>query len=64
MLTSNMTMKQSQNERPSAPPREPMFSVATAIFALNLERKDMLVGSFQSLSRCIMNGRSELSGDK
>jgi hypothetical protein len=35
-LTTRMTIKQSQNPRPRTPPSEPMFKVATAMFALNL----------------------------
>lgn len=35
-LTTRMTMKLSQNLRPIAPPRAPVVSVATAMFALNL----------------------------
>jgi hypothetical protein len=41
MFITRMTMKQSQKERPSEPPREPMLRVATAILALNLYMETM-----------------------
>jgi hypothetical protein len=36
-LTTRMMMKQSQNDKPMAPPIEPTLRVATAMFALNLD---------------------------
>ena len=35
-LTTTIIAKQSQNDKPIAPPIDPTFSVATAMFALNL----------------------------